>query len=127
MKDKKNKEFIHEGISNNENTKDKTVKSTDQKTLPGYPPYPPDEDIFKKDKEESEIDPENPKKTKPAGKKNKPNEKDFEDDKSGNDLDVPGSELDDESEDAGSEDEENNYYSLGGDNHKDLEEDKGDW
>jgi hypothetical protein len=31
---------------------------------------------------------------------------------SGSDLDVPGSELDDESEDVGAEDEENNPYSL---------------
>jgi hypothetical protein len=31
----------------------------------------------------------------------------------GDDLDVPGSELDDEMEDTGSEDEENNYYSRG--------------
>ena len=38
------------------------------------------------------------------------------------DLDVPGSELDDEQELLGSEDEENNYYSLGGDNHDDLED-----
>lgn len=30
---------------------------------------------------------------------------------------VPGAELDDASEEIGSEDEENNYYSLGGDNH----------
>ncbi len=30
-------------------------------------------------------------------------------------LDVPGSELDDDMEDIGEEDEENNYYSLGGD------------
>lgn len=30
-------------------------------------------------------------------------------------LDVPGSELDDANEDIGEEDEENNYYSLGGD------------
>ena len=36
----------------------------------------------------------------------------------GEDLDVPGSELDDESEDIGEEDEENNTYSLGGDNHE---------
>ncbi len=43
----------------------------------------------------------------------------------GDDLDVPGSELDDDSEDLGEEDEENNYYSLGGDNHENLEEDKG--
>jgi hypothetical protein len=50
------------------------------------------------------------------------NEKDFEDDMSGDDLDVPGSELDDPMEKIGSEDEENNYYSLGGDNHNDLDE-----
>ena len=37
-------------------------------------------------------------------------------------LDVPGAELDDKSEDIGEEDEENNYYSLGGDNHENLEE-----
>ena len=42
----------------------------------------------------------------------------------GDELDVPGSELDDQEEKIGSEDEENNYYSLGGDNHEDLEEDK---
>jgi hypothetical protein len=41
---------------------------------------------------------------------------------SGQDLDVPGSELDDDKEEIGSEDEENNSYSLGGDNHEDLEE-----
>jgi len=41
---------------------------------------------------------------------------------SGEDLDVPGSELDDNSEEIGSEDEENNSYSLGGDNHENLEE-----
>jgi hypothetical protein len=40
------------------------------------------------------------------------------------DLDVPGSELDDESEEIGSEDEENNYYSLGGDDKENLEENK---
>jgi hypothetical protein len=37
-------------------------------------------------------------------------------------LDIPGADLDDTMEDIGSEDEENNYYSLGGDNHEDLEE-----
>lgn len=41
---------------------------------------------------------------------------------SAKDLDIPGSELDDEKEEIGSEDEENNSYSLGGDNHEDLEE-----
>ena len=33
------------------------------------------------------------------------------------DLDIPGSELDDSDEEIGEEDEENNYYSLGGENH----------
>lgn len=32
-------------------------------------------------------------------------------DRTGDDLDVPGSELDDDNEDIGEEDEENNYYS----------------
>jgi hypothetical protein len=39
------------------------------------------------------------------------------------DLDVPGSDLDDENERIGEEDEENNYYSLGGDRHEAQEED----
>jgi len=34
---------------------------------------------------------------------------------SGEDLDTPGTELDDDQEEVGSEDEENNNYSLGGD------------
>ena len=42
----------------------------------------------------------------------------------GKDMDVPGSELDDDPEANCSEDEENNSYSLGGDNHEDLEEDR---
>jgi len=37
-------------------------------------------------------------------------------------LDVPGDELDDANEDLGEEDEENNYYSLGGDRQDNLEE-----
>lgn len=39
-------------------------------------------------------------------------------------LDVPGAELDDADEATGNEDEENNYYSLGGDEHNNLEEDQ---
>ena len=42
----------------------------------------------------------------------------------GDGLDIPGAELDDANEEIGEEDEENNYYSLGGDNHEDLEEDR---
>jgi hypothetical protein len=43
----------------------------------------------------------------------------------GEDLDIPGAEQDDANEEIGEEDEENNYYSLGGDAHENLEEDKG--
>ena len=39
------------------------------------------------------------------------------------DLDIPGSDLDDANENIGEEDEENNYYSLGGDRHEAQEED----
>ncbi len=41
------------------------------------------------------------------------------------DLDIPGAEDDDANEEIGEEDEENNYYSLGGDAHENLEEDRG--
>jgi len=37
---------------------------------------------------------------------------------------VPGAQLDDAEEEVGDEDEENNLYSLGGENHEDLEEDR---
>jgi hypothetical protein len=42
-------------------------------------------------------------------------------DSTGDDLDVPGSEIDDANEDIGEEDEENNYYSLGGDERENVE------
>jgi hypothetical protein len=45
-------------------------------------------------------------------------------DMSGADLDIPGTELDDAGEEVGSEDEENNYYSLGGDGLEDNLEGK---
>jgi hypothetical protein len=47
-------------------------------------------------------------------------------DMTGEDLDVPGSGADDADELIGEEDEENNYYSLGGDNHESQEENKGE-
>jgi hypothetical protein len=97
--------------------------------LPGYPLYPSNEDIFNKYKEEGNLNPEDTSKSKAPNEDvdaGKNNEKDFEEDVSGGDLDVPGSELDDAQESIGNEDEENNYYSLGGDDHNDLEEDKGE-
>ncbi len=47
-------------------------------------------------------------------------------DMTGEDLDVPGSSADDADELIGEEDEENNYYSLGGDLHESQEENKGE-
>ena len=74
---------------------------------------PVDEDIYSKGEKEELDDEELPLKT-PILRKD-------EDMDEG--LDVPGADLDDEDERIGEEDEENNYYSLGGDNHNDLEED----
>lgn len=91
----------------------------------GYLRYPDEEDIYNKLIEEKDIDPED------ITKKKTPNEKTkmrngLDEDLSGDDLDVPGSELDDEMENIGSEDEENNYYSLGGDNNHDSGQDEED-
>lgn len=105
----------------------KTHESTKEEptNFPGYEHYVATDDIYSQDKEEKDIDPENSSQDKaPTKKGHSMNEKSFKDDMSGDDLDVPGSELDDEQEGNGSEDEENNYYSLGGDNHHDLDESK---
>jgi len=104
------------------------VSNQQNDNFPGYPQYPASEDIYNKFHKEFDIDPENLSKKKEIikiDKVEKPNEKGFKDDKSGTDLDIPGSELDDEQENIGSEDEENNSYSIGGDNHNNLEEDNG--
>ena len=104
------------------------TKNEEKTDFPGYPVYPPSEDIYNKYQKEIDINPEDISKKKDRIEKGKVgtlNEKDFEDDVSGDDLDVPGSELDDELENIGSEDEENNHYSIGGDNHNNLDEDKG--
>ncbi len=97
-----------------------------KENFPGYPKYPASEDVYARLKEEQDIDPENPSKMKNSNDDlGEWNEKSFNEDLVGDDLDVPGSEMDDEQENNGMEDEENNYYSLGGDNHDDLEENRG--
>ena len=98
--------------------KDKLLKKDDEGNA--LPIYPAGEDIYKINKK---TDVENSLKNKNPDTGN--NEKEFEEDMSGDDLDIPGAELDDEAEAIGSEDEENNYYSIGGDDHNDLDEDKG--
>lgn len=93
------------------------------KVYPSNLNYPSSEDIYNMDKEETEIDPEDISRTKTYNANiGKYNEKTFGEDKSGDDLDIPGSELDEQQENIGSEDEENNGYSIGSDNHNDLEE-----
>jgi len=96
--------------------KENKNQSENKKALPGYPLYPASEDIYERGKEEIDLDPEKPSQKKVVEENNgKLNELTFEDDAMGGDLDVPGSELDDKRENTGSEDEENNLYSLGGD------------
>lgn len=115
--DKLISQYAHNHVAQNGKSGNETID------FPGYPIYPASEDIYRKSKLEMEINPENPIMHKfPNENSGTMNEKDFEDDMSGDDLDVPGSELDDPMEKIGSEDEENNYYSLGGDNHNDLDE-----
>ena len=98
-----------------------------KENVPGYPLYPDSEDIYNKFREERDIDPEEVSKRKKANKSNAFRTEALdkkENELIGEDLDVPGSELDDAQEAIGNEDEENNYYSMGGDDHNDLEEDK---
>ena len=94
-----------------------------KKGLPGNPIYSSSEDIYAREEKIAYINPDGA--TEMSGAPLKPdeaNEKDFGETLTGDDLDVPGSELDDAQESIGEEDEENNYYSLGGDDHNDLEE-----
>jgi hypothetical protein len=94
------------------------MKKKPQQEFPGYPSYPAKDDMFNHAKE-TDIDPETRSEKTPVEKTGKLNEKNFKEDVTGGDLDVPGAELDDEQENIGSEDEENNLYSFGGDNHDD--------
>jgi hypothetical protein len=92
-----------------------------EKTFPGYPVYPPEEDIMNQaDKED--LDVENLTRG-DTGRGNKKVLSDRQLPDEEEDLDVPGAELDNREEKIGREDEENNFYSLGGERHEDLEED----
>jgi len=98
-------------------------KEKSENNLPGYASYPAGEDIYNKDKEEKDMNPDNISETKALNEDDGTNnEKAFDDDLSGSDLDIPGSELDDQQEAIGNEDEENNHYSIGGDDHHNLDE-----
>lgn len=113
-------------VKSNHDAQNKEIE--DKNKLPDSLSYPPSEDIYSKFHQEGDINPADISKKKISidiKKRSKLNEKVFEEDMSGADLDIPGSELDDAQEEVGSEDEENNHYSIGGDNHNDLEEDRG--
>lgn len=86
----------------------------------GYPRYPKSEDIYEAFEEETEIDPADTSKTKKPGRSNivRQESLDKKHKLTGKDLDVPGSSSDIQA-DTGSQDEENKYYSLGGDKHDD--------
>ena len=95
----------------------------------GYPQYAKGDDIYARSEHLPNIDPEDPTQNKTPNEKTPngvTNEKNFSEDVSGSDLDVPGNEDDNSLLKTGIEDEENNFYSLGGDVHENLEEDKGE-
>jgi hypothetical protein len=73
--------------------------------------YPANEDIYNKEDQLEDIDPEDISGERIVNQDN--HEWKQNSDKIGNDLDIPGSELDDQQEEIGSEDEENNFYSEG--------------
>jgi len=93
--------------------------------LQGYPLYPDNEDIYRKLKKVRTENPDDVSDLIVLEKSGKRHKRDFSDDMPGAELDIPGADLDDEDEIIGNEDEENNYYSLGGDDHIDLEENLG--
>jgi len=102
----------------NQSHKTKEQEAKEDQLFPGYPQHPSSEDVYNEHLVDSSDDPKNPQALNPS------NEPVSSPDK--HDLDIPGAELDDASEAIGEEDEENNYYSIGGDNHDDLEENQGE-
>ncbi len=119
MLDKKN-------ITDTHPHKPKTENDAD---FPGYPVHPASEDIYNHSHEEKDIELEDLSKIKDIEDNEIigfDNGRELDDKQYGDDLDVPGSDLDDDEEKIGNEDEENNYYSIGGDEHNDLTENQGD-
>jgi hypothetical protein len=103
---------------------DKFDKDKNQdKDFPGYKHYPAKDDIYSREKEEVDLDPEDPSHKKaPNIDADERNEKDFNNSMTGDDLDIPGNEEDEAAQGDGLEDEENNYYSLGSDKEKNEED-----
>ncbi|HEU4552496.1 MAG TPA: hypothetical protein VFS25_06670 [Chitinophaga sp.] len=93
-----------------------------EKTFPGYPTYPASEDIMNQGKQE-DLDVENITRNVQLNNELKKRKKEDEEPDEERKLDIPGAELDNDGENIGEEDEENNFYSLGGDRHENLEDD----
>ena len=87
------------------------------KYLPNYPHYPESDDIYNNSDREDVID------TDGIFENLDINQNDFVKEEIGGDLVPDDLGLGEIAENEGSEDEENNYYSLGGDDHNDLDED----
>lgn len=132
-------------MANKKEKKNKPVdkdpaREAEENGFPGYPEYPASEDIMNKGNRDKEVDIDMDEVTRSfrhnseltPGKNKSPRKSDEQEetwrqDKTGEDLDIPGAELDDDEEAIGEEDEENNLYSIGGDRHTDLEEDNGEF
>ena len=95
--------------------KKKIDPATEKDSKYKLPEYPAGDDIYNREKEESLEEDSTGKVS--TGKQKQPEPLDMG-------LDVPGADGDDRNEIVGEEDEENNYYSIGGDRHENLEEDK---
>jgi hypothetical protein len=134
------KETIMTNKKDKPENKKKGKNKEENEQFPGYPAYPASEDIMNTKNREKEVDLDIDQVTAsfrhnselPISKQKDPGKSDEQEetwrqDKIGDDLDVPGAELDDEEEAIGKEDEENNIYSIGGDRHEDLEEDNGEF
>jgi hypothetical protein len=87
----------------------------------GYPLYPEEEDIYMKAKKDRKLNPDVV--TSFALPKGPANKQSLNEDLLEENLDLLEFEPDDEVK-LGIEDEENSYYSLGGDDHIDLEENR---
>ena len=98
-----------------------TDKSSNNMHLQEFPLYPVQEDMYSHSQKDDNIDLDSI-----SCKEDLLTNKLIAADAVSNSLDIPGAELDDAQENIGSEDEENNYYSLGGDEHNNLDEDNGE-
>jgi hypothetical protein len=118
-----------------------SIITDNDKKLPGYVPYPAGDDIYAKGEKEPYVEENgapNPELTEEdkfdkvdsarRGQKSDDdddewNEQGYDENEMGGDLDVPGSDLDDDWESIGQEDEENNFYSISDNEEEDEDED----